>query len=111
MEDLSNRVDHLDLIIDLGVLIANEKGSFELVIVAQLMSQWQVKLEALLRVHSKIWTKNGGLDIKVLDRCTFVFYFEELAEMNQATRKAPWSFDNDLLVMQCLLGKYMLFWV
>lgn len=55
--------------------------------------------EALLKMHRKIQTRGGGLDLNVVDRSIFIFYFEEVSDMEFVLRKAPWSFDNSLMVL------------
>lgn len=67
MEDLSNRVNHLDLTLDLGDLITKDRGSSKLVIATWLLSQHPVNQEAFLGVSQKNWIKTGYLDMKVVD--------------------------------------------
>lgn len=36
----------------------------------------------------EFWTKNGGLDMKVVDKYTYIFYFEEGDELELVLRRA-----------------------
>lgn len=51
----------------------------------------------------KSWTKNGGLNLRVLERSTFMFYIEKSEELDLVMRKVPWNFDNNLLVTMRVL--------
>lgn len=62
MESLRSRVDNLDLTVDFGDLIEQEKVVSNIAIDAQLLSKKPINLDALLRVHRKIFTRNDGLD-------------------------------------------------
>lgn len=44
--------------------------------------------------------KSGGLDLKEVDRWTFLFYFEDADEPKLVLKKAPWCFENSLMVIQ-----------
>lgn len=103
MEDFRNRVDSIDLTLDLGYLIVKEKSNLDLVLAIHIVSRKPVIMDSLLRVHHKNWTKLGGLDLEAMDRNTFIFYFEDPYDMDFVMRKASWSFDNSLLAIQRLL--------
>lgn len=89
MEDLWNHVNQIDLTIDVRDLFETEKGVIDFMIGTQIVMPRYINVEALLRVHRKRWTRNGSLDIKELDRTTFVFCFEDVAELVLILKKAP----------------------
>lgn len=62
-----------------------------------------MNVEVLLCVYRKAWTRSGGVDLKAVDWCTFVFYFEEVVELELVLKKSPYSFDDCLLAVQRLL--------
>lgn len=66
-------------------------------------------MESLLVVHRKVWAKAGGLDMKVVDRVTFVFYFEEPAKLESVLKRALCSFGNSLLAIERLSPWYASF--
>lgn len=70
-------------------LIASDNNSLDLTLVVDVISQKLVNLDFLRRVHCRKWTKAGALDVKVIDRSTFVFYFKDLAEIKLVLKKAP----------------------
>lgn len=70
-------------------LIASDNNSLDLTLVVDVISQKLVNLDFLQRVHCRKWTKTGALDVKVIDRSTFVFYFNDLAEIKLVLKKAP----------------------
>lgn len=47
--------------------------------------------------------KNGGLVLEVVDRSTFIFYFEEEIEHASVLHRGLWSFDDGLIAMKRLL--------
>lgn len=87
MEDPKARVDQINLTIYSEYLIEGEQVGSELSIVAHIISQTQANVDAPLRVHRKNWTKNRGLDLKVVDQSTFIFYFEEASDLEFVLRK------------------------
>lgn len=42
-----------------------------------------------MRMFHRIWAKKGGLELKALDRFTFLFSFEEMEDMHLALRRTP----------------------
>lgn len=98
-----NQVYLLNFPINIGDLIEKKKGKSKIATAARMLSHKPVNLEELLRVHSKLWTKNGSLDFEMVECCVLVFYFEEIAEIEAMLQNAPWSFDNSLLTVQKIL--------
>lgn len=87
LENLTNQVGNLDLTIELGDILENEVGSILLALAARLISKKSVNIDALLRVHRRIWTKIGGLEMKDVDKYTYILYFEE-EELESALKRA-----------------------
>lgn len=99
---MHDRVDSLDLTIDVGDLIEHEQRSSNLAVAARIVTKKAVNVEGRLGVHRKNWTRAGGLDLKETDKWTFIFNFEDTNELELVLKKVPWRFDISLMVIQKL---------
>lgn len=54
----------------------------------------------MFRVLSKNWTSWRVIELKVLHRSLFVFYFEDDSDMDGVLRKTSWCFGNSLLALK-----------
>lgn len=89
MKNLTTQVSNLDVAIKIGDLLQKEVGCTDLALVASLISLQSVSLDALLRFHKKNWTKQGGVDMKVAYKYTFISYFEVDEELKLVLKYAP----------------------
>lgn len=59
--------------------------------------------KVLLCVYWCHWAKEGGLELKVLNQCTLILYFEEARDLEMVLHHAPWDFENGPLVFKQML--------
>lgn len=62
-------------------LINEEQESLELKIDARVVIDCCVILDAQMKIVQRVWTKKGGLELKVLDCSTVLLYFEDMGEL------------------------------
>lgn len=58
-----------------------EHSSPELAVSVKIVSGRSINPDMMLRVFRRGWTLAGGLELKILDQSSFVFYFEDASDM------------------------------
>lgn len=61
----------------------------DLVITTRVVTNHYANLNFLLKVFQRVWMKKNGIEIKVLDHITFLFYIEEVDDMVLVLQKGP----------------------
>lgn len=67
MEDVLSGLGNLDFTLDIKDLLTKEQDSCELVLVAHVVIERFINLDAFFRVFLHVWVKKGGLKFKVID--------------------------------------------
>lgn len=65
-----------------------------------MVSDRYMSQDALMEIFHCSWIISGGHDLRVPSHFTFLFYFEEVDELDRVLQRGPWNINNDLLVVR-----------
>lgn len=83
MEDILSKLENLDFTLEIEDLLIEEHDSYDLALVAHVVTEHFINSDALFRA------RKDGLEFKVLNRTTFIFYFEVVEDVEHALYKSP----------------------
>lgn len=86
--------------LEIEELINEEQELTKLLIAARVLTEQYVNPDAILKVFQRVWTKKRGIELKAMDQTTFIFYFEEMKDLLLSLHRAPWNFNNALVVVK-----------
>ncbi|TXG48954.1 hypothetical protein EZV62_024829 [Acer yangbiense] len=69
-------------------------------LVGNVLSKQLVNREAFMAVMAKIWRVKGRLEIEMVSHNIFTFHFSDPCDKQMVLAGGPWSFDNDLIVLE-----------